>query len=352
LHDNAVSADPTRAMLDHSKMSFTASPLSLRIADWIGGRRRPEHGPVLLDRKRVYILPTRPGMVFAAAMLVLLVGSINYGLQLGYMLTFTVVAMALVGMHHTHRNLARIVLRGQSAENVFAGDVVSFEITLTNPTAEPRYALQLSLLLPLRRRTDEQAGHGAPAVWADVPANGLQTARIGLPTRRRGHHACPRLRIETRFPFGLFQAWAYFQPALSAVVFPAPEADPPPLPATRGGNASGSGVVSSGDDFAGVRPYQLGDPLKRVAWRLVARSEELSVKLFDAPGGGELLFDFDLLPGALDAEGRLSRLTAWVLAADAAQVRYGLRLPGKDLPLGHGPDHRERCLVALALHRL
>jgi len=286
-------------MLDHSKMSFTASPLSLRIADWIGGRRRPEHGPVLLDRKRVYILPTRPGMVFAAAMLVLLVGSINYGLQLGYMLTFTVVAMALVGMHHTHRNLARIVLRGQSAENVFAGDVVSFEITLTNPTAEPRYALQLSLLLPLRRRTDEQAGHGAPAVWADVPANGLQTARIGLPTRRRGHHACPRLRIETR-----------------------------------------------------LRPYQLGDPLKRVAWRLAARSEELSVKLFDAPGGGELLFDFDLLPGALDAEGRLSRLTAWVLAADAAQVRYGLRLPGKDLPLGHGADHRERCLVALALHRL
>ncbi len=332
-------------------MSFTASTLSLRIAEWIGGRRGPEHGEVLLDRKRVYILPTRPGMVFAAAMLVLLVGSINYSLQLGYLLTFTVAAMAVVGMHHTHRNLARLVLRGQSAENVFAGDVISFEITLTNITAEPRHALCLSLLLPRRRRADAQTGAGASAVWADVPANGMQTVRIGLPTRRRGRRSCPRVRIETRFPFGLFQAWAYFHPALSAVVYPAPEVDPPALPAASGGNTTGVGVVSSGDDFAGVRPYQLGDPLKRVAWRLAARSEELSVKLFDAPGGGELVLDFARLPGTLDAESRLSRLTAWVLAADAAQVRYGLRLPGSELPLGQGAEHRERCLVALALHR-
>lgn len=332
-------------------MSFTSSTFSLRIAQWISGRRGPEHGEVLLDRKRVYILPTRPGMVFAAAILVLLVGSINYGLQLGFMLTFTVAAMAVVGMHHTHRNLARIGLRGQSAENVFAGDVASFEITLTNPTVEPRYALCLSLMLPARRRAGSRDSEHPPAAWADVPANGLQTVRIGLPTRQRGRHSCPQVRIETRFPFGLFQAWAYFQPALAAIAYPAPEVDPPPLPVASGSDTNGVGVVSSGDDFAGVRPYQLGDPLKRVAWRLAARSEELSVKLFDAPGGGELLLDFDHLPGLPDLEGRLSRLTAWVLAADAAQVRYGLRLPGTDLPLGRGPEHRERCLIALALYR-
>jgi hypothetical protein len=69
-------------------MSFTTTTLSLRISDWISGRRGPEHGEVLLDRKRVYILPTTAGTVFAAAMLVLLIGSINYGLQLGFMLTF------------------------------------------------------------------------------------------------------------------------------------------------------------------------------------------------------------------------------------------------------------------------
>jgi uncharacterized protein (DUF58 family) len=332
-------------------MSFTSTGLSLRIADWIRGANGPEHGEVLLDRKRVYILPTTAGAVFAAAMLVLLIGSINYSLQLGFMLTFLVSSMAIVGMHHTHRNLARVTVRAQSAENVYAGDHVSYEFTLANPTAEARHALQLSLMLPMRRRAEKRAKMPPPSVWADVPAHGMATVRIGMGTRRRGRRPCPRIRIATRFPFGLFQAWSYVTPALSAVIYPTPEQDPPPLPIATGGNLTGLGVVSSGDDFAGVRPYVPGDPLKMVAWRLAARTDDLSVKLFEATGGGDLVLDYDQLPQQLDVEARLSRLTAWINAAETQQVRYGLRLPGASIELGGGTEHRTRCLTALALFR-
>jgi hypothetical protein len=92
-------------------MSVPGNPITLRITDWIAGRHGPEAGEVLLDRRRVYILPTTPGLAFAAAVLVLLIGSINYNLQLGYLLTFLVASMAVVGMHHTHSNLTQIVLR-------------------------------------------------------------------------------------------------------------------------------------------------------------------------------------------------------------------------------------------------
>ena len=71
-------------------MSITANPLTLRITRWIAGRDGPEAGDVLLDRRRVYILPTAPGLGFGVALLVLLVGSINYSLQLGFLLTFLV----------------------------------------------------------------------------------------------------------------------------------------------------------------------------------------------------------------------------------------------------------------------
>ena len=135
-------------------MTTFVHDLNMRLAAWIVGRRAPEHGEVLLHRKRVYILPTRAGLVFGAAMLVLLVGSINYGLQLGFLLTFLVTSMALVGMYHTHRNLARLSVRGQRAENVFAGDVVSFELGLANPTPEARHALKFSLMIPMRRRAE------------------------------------------------------------------------------------------------------------------------------------------------------------------------------------------------------
>lgn len=331
-------------------MSISTHPLSLRLGDWIAGRHGAEPTEVLLDRKRVYILPTRAGVVFGAAMVVLLIGSINYQLQLGFLLTFLVTSMALVGMYHTHRNLARLTLRAQRAQNVFAGDVATFETLVVNPTPEARHALHFAFALRLKRKPERKRHvRELPGVWIDVPANGTSLARLGLPTRRRGELLCPRLRIETRFPFGLWQAWSYYAPPLKLVVYPAPEIDAPPLPVAAGAGREGAGIAASGEDFAGVRPYQAGDPQKMIAWRLAARSDELSVKLFESPSGSELTFDYQLLPQYLDVESRLSRLTRWVLLAEAAQLRYTLHLPGTRLPLASGADHRERCLTALAL---
>ena len=331
-------------------MSVTTHPLSVRIGDWIAGRRGVEHGEVLLDRKRVYILPTRAGAVFGASMIVLLVGSINYALQLGFLLTFLVTSTALVGMYHTHRNLARVTLRDQRADNVFAGDVASFELLVANPTPEARHALHFGFALRMKRKADRKRTDGElPGMWVDVPARGTAAVRLGLPTRRRGRLSCPRVRVETRFPLGLWQAWAYYAPPLELVVYPKPEEEAPPLPVAGGSGREGAGLAASGDDFAGVRPYQAGDPQKMIAWRLAARSEELSVKLFESPTGSELALDYAQLPAQLDTEAKLSRLTRWVLMAEAAQLRYALTLPGSTIALGSGPGHRERCLMALAL---
>src|SRR5882672_2893281 len=333
-------------------MSITTHPWSIKIGGWIAGRDALEVGEVLLDRKRVYILPTRAGALFGAAMLVLLIGSINYGLQLGFLLTFVVASMAAVGMYHTHRNLARITVRGASAEPVFAGDVISFELALANPTPETRYALNFTFVLPTRRRRGRlflRTEPPAPGPWADVAAKSGQSVRLPLPTRRRGRRASPRVRIRTVFPFGLWQAWAYVRPALEAIVYPKPEEDAPPLPMVLGSGETGLGIAASGEDFAGVRPYQRGDPQRMTAWKLAARSDDLSVKLFDAEAGGEMVLDYMSLPAALDVEMRLARLARWVLDAEAAHMQYGLRLPTESVPPGSGPEHRARCLTALAL---
>jgi uncharacterized protein (DUF58 family) len=335
-------------------MSFTTHPLSIRIAAWIAGRDGIEHGDVLLDRKRVYILPTRAGLVFGAAMLVMLIGSINYALQLGFLLTFLVTSMAIVGMYHTHRNLARVLVRGLRVERVFAGDVAGFTLMITNPTPEARHALSFAFVVPRRRSRDYNHGieRPLPGTTADIPARGQREVTLALPTRWRGRLPSPRIRIETRFPFGLWQAWAYFTPPLEAIVYPKPEDDAPPLPAGRGGIGETIGVTLGGDDLAGVRPYQAGDPQKMIAWRLAARSEDLSVKLFESASGGELWLDWFAETGRLDPELHLARLTRWVLMADAAHLHYALRLPDTQIDLGSGPDHRERCLMALALARV
>ena len=330
-------------------MNVTANPLTIRITNWIAGRDGPEAGDVLLDRRRVYILPTTAGAAYGVAVLVLLIGSINYSLQLGFLLTFLVAAMAIVGMHHTHSNLAQIVLRGVRVEPVFAGDVAVFEITATNPTTADRFALRFAFraIAPWRRAAAKEVD--APVVTVELPARGLRTVKVPLPAPHRGRLPAPRITIETRFPFGLWRAWAYLTPALSAMVYPAPEEDAPPLPVAAGGGGDNAGMASSGDDFAGVRPYQPGDAQKLIAWRLAARSDDLSVKQFEAVGGGELMLDYEALPAGLGMEERLSRLTRWVLDADAAHARYGVRLPDAMIFTGAGAPHREHCLTALAL---
>ena len=335
-------------------MSITAHPLAIRISEMIGGRKGVEHGEVVLDRRRVYILPTRAGVLFAAAMLMMLIGSINYLLQLGFLLTFLVASMALVAMYHTHRNLARLSLTAHRADNVFAGDLATFEITVHNLTPEARYSLEFEPLQPAHPLL-EAVGPDLPVqpiTDADIPASGSHEIRVAVSTRLRGRLPCPRLRVETRFPFGLWQAWSYYTPPLTAIVYPMPERDAPELPVVASGDAEQeTGMTVAGDEFAGVRPYRAGDPLKRVAWRLAARSDELTVKLFEGYAQGEVVLEFGAVDAGLHLEQKLSRLARWVLMAEAAQVRYALSLSGERIDFGLGAEHRERCLTALALYR-
>jgi uncharacterized protein (DUF58 family) len=328
---------------------MSALPQSSLLADWIERYRGVEIGDISLDRNRIYILPTRTGLVFWAMVFVLLIGSINFSLQLGYLLTFTIVSMAVVSMYDTHRNLSGLTVRGQSVDPVHAGDVASFELTITNPFPTDRYALNFNFMLPGRRAGD-QVEDPVPGTWVDVPAGSVRRIGVGLPTRRRGRRPCPRIRLSTRFPFGLWEAWSYLRPDLSAVIYPVPEVDAPPLPPGRSSQRESSGVAPGGDEFSGVRPYQPGDPQKMIAWRLAARSDELSVKFFESTGGGDVWLDFDSLPATFNAEQRISRLAGWILIAQAAGLLYGLQLPRTRIELGRGHEHCERCLEALALY--
>jgi uncharacterized protein (DUF58 family) len=324
---------------------------SMRLAEWFSRRHGIEEGDVALGHHRIYILPTRTGMVFWLVIAVLLIGSINFGLQLGYLLTFTIVGMALVSLYQTHRNLSGLVLRGQAVAPVHAGDVVGFELTVSNPVLTDRYAMNFAFMLPSRRWRVPKKAHEdpMPGTWVDLPAGSTQRVRVALPTRRRGLRQCPRIRLSTRFPFGLWEAWAYFQPALATVVYPRPETDAPPLPQGLSGHGETSATIAGGDEFSGVRPYRPGDPQKMIAWRLAARSDDLTVRFFESNAAADVVLDMNSLPSSLSVEQRIARLARWVLMAEAGTASYSLTIPGVTIERGRGPVHEARCLKALAL---
>ena len=77
-------------------------------------------------------------------------------------------------------------------------------------------------------------------------------------------------------------------------------------------------------------------------------SEDLIVRQYEGGDLGELSLEWDQLPAGWDVEQRLSRMTRWVLDADALGVRYAMRLPGVPVPPDAGPAHRAHCLELLA----
>ena len=297
--------------------------------------------PLTLDRRRIFVLPTRVGLVWGVALIAMLLTAINYTLSLGFALVFMLAGLGQVALLHTFRNLLALQLRETPPIPVFAGQPALFTLWLDNEAPRPRPALQLAMA-------------GAAPVDAAVDANGRCAVTLSLPTTRRGWLAPGRITLSTRYPLGLIRAWSYAQPQQRCLIYVQPEAGRPPLPASDAGRA---GLRPQGDgteEFASLRDHRAADSPRHVAWKAWARAPDLPLltKQFDGQDGGELWLDLAQLPAALSLEARLARLTGWALDADAAGLRYGLVLPDARIAPGNGPGHRERVLRALALHGL
>jgi uncharacterized protein (DUF58 family) len=320
----------------------TLNPVSMvrsRFRQWWQARL-PLSDTLALTQRNVYILPTRPGLMLVATLLVLLVASINYQLNLGYLLTFLLAGSSVVGMHVAHATLRGLTMTLSAPDPVFAGSNAPLRIVLSNERKTTRYGIGLSVL---------EASHDDRWAWTDVPGQGTSTVAVAFQPLRRGLHRVPPLTAETRFPLGTFRVWTVWRPAAQVLVYPQPEALPPPLPEgePRAGTAGPTRVQSIGE-FEGVRGYRRGDPLKLVVWKKAAKTDELVSRDTQQAQRTELWLEF-AKAGAVDAEARLSRLAAWVVQADKLGLDYGLRLPGKEIPPEAGEVQRRRCLEALAL---
>ena len=298
-----------------------------RFARW-ALRRHGSGARTVLGQHNVYILPSAAGWLFAALLLVLLLGSINYQLNLGYALTFLLAGSALSSLHLTHRNLRSIALHAiDDARPLFAAHAGTLTVRI-DPGPRARWGLHLGV-------------DGAEAAAVDLAAATAQDCTLRWVPPHRGVQHWPRLRVQTRWPLGLWRAWSVWQPPLQAWVSPAPEVDAPPLPPARG---VGHGVGAAGDELDTLRPWQPGDAPRRVVWRKSAHGPPIVRAA--PPAAAVHWLDWDDV--ALAPEARLQRLCAWVLEADRAQLCYGLCLPAQRLDPAAGGDQLQRCLRALA----
>lgn len=307
--------------------------LRRRLDAWIA-RRLPPSDSVTLNQSRIFILPSRQGIVLLLVAMVVLLLAINFESSLNYALGFWLIAMIWAAVHLTYRNLSGLTLRAERASLVQAGEEADYHLTLNSESERYRGPLEL-----------------IHKDWGLVTAvmDGEETdVTLSRETGRRGRHPLPRFRLESRYPFGLVVAWSHVELDLSAWAYPEPvDQDAHQHGGGEAGEANDDHFIHSGtEDFHALREYRAGDAMHRIHWPSFAR-DQLVVKAFVDYQAADEWLDWAHYP-SLMGEQRLAALS-WRINQCLEQDRpFGLRLPGMEIPPGKGPAHTEHCRRALA----
>ena len=105
------------------------NPVRRRVRRW-WLQRHPRTDSWTLTQGNIYIVPTKAGFVYGLTLFVMLLASINYQLNLGYVLTFLLAGSGLMSMHITHRTLRGLSLHLRPPQPGFAGEAAPLEIVL------------------------------------------------------------------------------------------------------------------------------------------------------------------------------------------------------------------------------
>jgi len=166
------------------------------VFNFISKRSGPFDGSVTLTRDRVYIVPTKAGLMFALLLLTLLIGSINYEKNLGFILTFLLAGVGNIALLSTWRNIAGLELKRTQSQAVFANEEATFCVQLINQQLIDRYSIAIS-------------HNGNEYDVIDCAANSTPQIQFKVRSKTRGLLNPEKFRLYTEFPTGLFVAWTW-----------------------------------------------------------------------------------------------------------------------------------------------
>jgi len=317
--------------------------------------------PVCLTHDRIYILPTRRGLLFLGGLLVMLIASMNYALGLGYALCFLLTGLVSAALLATYQNLKGITLESASSNATSVGESLDFSLSLANPNKSSIYLLSVS------DNNDNQT------LVPELAPRDSGVAVLSIPATRRGWLQLGRLTLRSEFPLGLWFAWGYWHVPLKELVLPASEAEPPGLPEigsdeNQNNEHEQSESTARSGDIRGIREYLPGDTPSAIDWKASARGIGLHTREFEQHKQPELLnLSWQHTRALTDIEARVSRLAAWCRQCHREERPFTLQLPGQvviDTALASsdtatpgnpanthntGEAHLYQCLKALAL---
>jgi len=299
-------------------------------------RRIPRSSEVTLTQRRIFILPTAAGIGFVCLFSGMLIAAINYENNMLFGFSFLLIGIFLICILHTYSNLSGLTLRYLGAESGFAGKHAEFRFLLTR-TGDRQY------------QSIELAWPESNTVTVHLVDTHQQQASLYVPGERRGLLSLDRIKVESRFPLGIFRAWTWLDFDARCLIYPAPLVSVSrPQNNTISEREGGQIDPMGNDEFSGHTEYQPGDSPKLISWSNLARGLPVMTRRYHASSDQRLWINWPD-DDRIDTETALSQMCFQVLEAESNAIEYGLMLPTEKIEPSVGKEHQSECLRALAL---
>lgn len=304
---------------------------------WLA-ERFPNTKEITLGLKRIFVMPTMTSAALLLALFVLLLMAINFQSSLIYGLAFWLLALIIISVFFTYRNLSEVTVRAIQASSCFAGEKAVFELEISCPEDHKKSAISVGWKFQ-------------DFTTIDLLNQNSVSIKLSHETLKRGIFKPERVSIFTTFPIGLVVAWSYASLEMQSIVYPTPllqESSEDGLSLAEDAE-QGKEIIRGSTDFSGVRQYQVGDSPKHIHWPSYAKTGEAYTKTFVDYANQDLWLEWDSL-ALKGIETKLSHLCAKVLQYHQDHQIYGLKIPGKTIQPSSGEAHKTICLTALALY--
>lgn len=293
---------------------------------------------------------TRQGWLVGIGVAVLIAGSRFFGLAELFALG-VIAALLLLGSAVLVAT-ARLDLQvGRSVHpaRVHVGNTTRVELAVRNRRATRTPVLGL--------RDPVSGTRGADLLISPLGRGERTVAAYRLPTERRGLVRVGPLEVVIGDPFGLISLGTVAAPMTEVTVYPHVDAIEP-LPYTTGhdplaGARQPNSLGRSGEDFYALRPYAVGDDLRRIHWPSSARHDELLVRQSELPWQGRTTVLLDVRSAAHAGDSlEVAVSAAASIVTATARRRDLIRLvttDGTDSDFAPGSDHIQAILQHLAV---
>jgi len=235
-----------------------------------------------------WVAPSYGGLVLAGIALCFFGAATNTMAGWLYVISGIIGALLFLAALLPARSLKQLQVRRLPIAPVSAGDRLTIELHIDNPTAKPKTLLQARDLLPY------VLGKPAQASLELIPPRHRHRWTYDYPTQQRGVYRWEEVQLRTATPLGLFWCRRSHNFPAKAVVYPTvlPLARCPlvdtigqeesqQVASDRFYQAATEGITRT------LRPYRYGDPTRLIHWRSSARLGEFQVRELEIVTSGQ-----------------------------------------------------------------